>query len=74
MRRMRDLLSARLRENLRRELAAAGMLREGEELPIRINGHPEKRLPNTLSVSFRGVRANRLLTAVADTVAASAGA
>jgi len=40
----------------------------------RINGHPEDRLPNTLSISFAGVEAVRILGAVGDVVAASAGA
>lgn len=39
-----------------------------------INGHPEKRLPNTLSVSFPGLQANRLLERLAPYVAASPGA
>jgi cysteine desulfurase len=41
---------------------------------LRLNGHPEKRLPNTLSLAFPGVSADRLLAAVGDQVAASAGA
>jgi cysteine desulfurase len=41
---------------------------------VRLNGHPEKRLPNTLSLSFRGLEANRLLEAIGPEVAASAGA
>ena len=41
---------------------------------IRINGHPEKRLPNKLSVSFRGLEANRILEEIGLDVAASAGA
>ena len=40
---------------------------------IRINGHPEKRLPNTLSASFRGKEANTMLAAM-KRVCASAGA
>lgn len=40
---------------------------------IRINGHPEKRLPNTSSVSFRGLDANTILSELSD-VAVSAGA
>ncbi|HEY60836.1 MAG TPA: selenide, water dikinase SelD [Anaerolineae bacterium] len=40
---------------------------------LRINGHPEKRLPNTTSVSFRGLEANTILAEL-ETVAASAGA
>ena len=45
-----------------------------EALPeIRLNGHPEKRLPNTLSISFPNVEANTL-TSRLDGVAVSAGA
>jgi cysteine desulfurase len=41
---------------------------------VRLNGHPEKRLPNTLSLSFHGLEANRILEAIGLEVAASAGA
>jgi cysteine desulfurase len=41
---------------------------------VRLNGHPEKRLPNTLSLSFRDLEANRVLEAIGREVAASAGA
>ncbi len=45
-----------------------------EALPqIQLNGHPDKRLPNTLSISFPGVEANTLISRL-DGVAASAGA
>ncbi len=45
-----------------------------ESLPgIRLNGHPEKRLPNTLSVSFPRIEANTLVSRMQG-VAASAGA
>jgi cysteine desulfurase len=40
---------------------------------IRINGHPTKRLPNTLSASFRGMEANIILDEMQG-VFASAGA
>jgi cysteine desulfurase len=39
----------------------------------RVNGHPELRLPNTLSISFTGIEANKLLARLED-VACSAGA
>ncbi len=58
-REMRDMLEAGLREKFHR---------------VRINGHPEKRLPNTLSVSFAGLEADRILEAAGLDVAASAGA
>jgi cysteine desulfurase len=57
---MRD----RLHEGLVREL--------GEDL-VRLNGHPEKRLPNTLSLSFHSVAAHTLLAEIGEQVAASAG-
>jgi len=41
---------------------------------IRLNGHPEKRLPNTLSLSFKDLEANRILEEIGLEVAASAGA
>lgn len=45
-----------------------------KELPeIKLNGHPEKRLPNTLSISFPKVEANTLISRL-ENVAASAGA
>jgi cysteine desulfurase len=41
---------------------------------VKRNGHPQKRLPNTLSISFLGLEANRILDAIGTEVAASAGA
>ncbi len=41
---------------------------------VKLNGHPQKRLPNTLSISFLGLEANRILDAIGTEVAASAGA
>lgn len=41
---------------------------------IRRNGHPQEALPNTLSVSFRGLEANTLIDEISAQVAASAGA
>jgi cysteine desulfurase len=40
---------------------------------LKLNGHPEKRLPNTLSFGFRGIEANTLLSEIEE-VAASPGA
>ena len=41
---------------------------------ICLNGHPEYRLPNTLSVSFKNLEANRILEEIGLDIAASAGA
>ena len=40
---------------------------------LKLNGHPKNRLPNTLSVSFKNIEANKLLEKI-DRVAVSAGA
>lgn len=58
MQKMRDRLAAGLRQ----------------QVPgIKVNGHPEHRLPNTLSVSFPQLAANQLLAAMTG-VAVSSGA
>jgi len=41
---------------------------------VQLNGHPEKRLPNTVSLCFKDIEANRLLEEIGNEVAASAGA
>lgn len=41
---------------------------------IRFNGHREHRLPNTSSISFLDLEANRILEEISPSVAASAGA
>ena len=41
---------------------------------VRLNGHAEQRLPNTLSLAFPGLPADALLAALEGEVAASAGA
>lgn len=58
------ILRDRLEAGLRRELGGEAMRR---------NGHADERLPNTLSVSIRSLRADGLLARIADRVAASAG-
>lgn len=40
---------------------------------LRLNGHPDQRLPNTLHVSFPGIGGRNLLAEASDTVAASVG-
>lgn len=70
----RDLVknAAHFRE-MRDRLHKALLDELGDEA-VRLNGHPELRLPNTLSLSFRGVEANTLLAEIGEQVAASAGA
>lgn len=64
-----DALSREMRAT--RDRLEAGIC---ERFPdVRVNGHPERRLPNTCSVSFRGQEANTILAEL-DEVAASAGA
>jgi len=41
---------------------------------LRLNGHPNRRLPNTLSLGFKDLEANRLLEEIGSEIAASAGA
>ncbi len=55
-----------MRDRLHDKLSESG-------LDFRLNGHPENRLPNTLSLSFYKVEANTVLSEL-DDVAASAGA
>ncbi len=59
MKELRDRLETALESNLK---------------DIRLNGHREKRLPNTSSISFLGLEANRILEEIGLEVAASAGA
>jgi cysteine desulfurase len=58
LRRMRDLLHRLLAEGIP---------------GLALNGHPEYRLPNTLNVSFPGVRGQKLLNAIEGDIAASVG-
>ncbi len=65
-----------LEKNSRNMQKTRDLLHQGisENLPeVKLNGHPEMRLPNTLSLSFPGVEANTLLSELTG-VAASAGA
>jgi cysteine desulfurase len=74
-----EVASRDLRRNMAHFQAMRDRLHEGllAELgpgAVRLNGHPDLRLPNTLSLSFRGIEANTLLSAIGEHVAASAGA
>ena len=59
MQEMRDRLHEKLKDNWKN---------------LKLNGHPEQRLLNTLNLSFLGVEANKLLAEIEEDVAASAGA
>lgn len=61
LRGLRDLLHRRLTEGL------------GDDR-VRLNGHPERRLPNTLNLSIAGIVSGELVPALAERVAVSAGA
>lgn len=62
----RSLHARELRDLLEEKLLAI------EPAP-RLNGHPQKRLPNTLSIGFPGIEASTLLSELTE-IAASAGA
>jgi cysteine desulfurase NifS/selenium donor protein len=71
-----ELVHEQLAERAAHMRALRDRLHEGIAAKItdlRLNGHPEKRLPNTLSLSFRGTEANAILSELTG-VAASAGA
>jgi cysteine desulfurase len=55
-----------------RDRLHAGLTREIDD--VKLNGHPDQRLPNTLSLSFKGLEANKILENIGPEVAASAGA
>ena len=69
---LRDLAANREHMRRMRDRLEAGLLERVAY--VSVNGHPDKRLPNTLSASVEGVDANALLSAVEESVAASAGA
>jgi cysteine desulfurase len=66
-----------LEKNMKHMQAMRDRLYEGIKKgchQMKLNGHPQKRLPNTLSISFLGLEANRILDTIGKEVAASAGA
>jgi len=72
-----EIAARNLEQNYRHMQAMRDRLQAGITAAVaaaRLNGHPDKRLPNTLSLSFRNIEANRLLEAIGPDVAASAGA
>ncbi|MBW6516606.1 MAG: selenide, water dikinase SelD [Candidatus Cloacimonetes bacterium] len=66
MREMRDSLQ----QSITPKLAKAGI----DQKLIKLNGHDELRLPNTLNLSFYRVDAGTLLSVIGDQIALSAGA
>ena len=72
-----ELAAHRLEESAAQSRALTDRLWEGLRSrlrDVRRNGDPESCLPNTSSISFRGVDATALLAEIGDRVAASAGA
>jgi cysteine desulfurase len=68
----RDLVQNQAHLAAMRDRLEAGL--QAQLADLRFNGHPQRRLPNTASISFWGVAANRLLEEIGLEVAASAGA
>jgi len=68
----RSLEHGRLHLQAMRERLHRGLADRIHEL--RLNGHPEQRLPNTVSLAFKGLEATRILEEIGLEVAASAGA
>jgi cysteine desulfurase len=68
----RDLAKNTKHMQTMRDRLLAGIQKNYDQ--IRLNGHPEKQLPNTLSLSFFNLEANRILEEIGLEVAASAGA
>ncbi len=68
----RDLDKNRLHQKKMADMLYLGLKeRIGD---IRLNGHPDMRLPNTLSIGFKGIAANDLISKIQDRIAVSAGA
>jgi cysteine desulfurase len=68
----RDLEKNRMHMQTMRDRLYAGLKKHCGN--VRVNGHRQQRLPNTLSISFEGLEANRILDVIGTEVAASAGA
>jgi len=71
-----EIAARDLEKNQQHSLFLRDRLWEGlkkEITEIKLNGHPEQRLPNTLSIAFPGIDANTLLDELTE-VAASPGA
>jgi cysteine desulfurase len=70
----RDLEKNRSHFQEMRDHLHKGLSEALSEDSFRLNGHPELRLPNTLSLAFYRIEANTLLAEISEQVAASAGA
>ncbi|MGD8991204.1 MAG: cysteine desulfurase family protein [Desulfobacterales bacterium] len=68
----RDLEKNKLHMQTMRDRLFEGLKKQCPQ--IKLNGHPDLRLPNTLSISFFEMEANRILDEIGPEVAASAGA
>ncbi|HPJ34845.1 MAG TPA: cysteine desulfurase family protein [Spirochaetota bacterium] len=68
----RDIEAAMTRMREMRDRLHLGI--SGRISEVRLNGHHENRLPNTLNLSFKGLEANSILEEIGLEVAASAGA
>ena len=72
-----EIIERELEKNTAHMKKMRDMLQRGLEMElsdIKLNGHPEKLLPNTLNISFKGLEANRILEEIGLEVAVSAGA
>lgn len=72
-----ELLNNNFEESTNRLKVLRDRLEDGliELFPsAKINGHKELRLPNTSSISFKGLEANAIIAKLGDKVAVSAGA
>jgi len=72
-----DIAKRELEKNMARMKFLRDRLHEGllgRLFDIRLNGHLQYRLPNTLNISFKNLEANRILEEIGLEVAASAGA
>jgi cysteine desulfurase len=70
----RDLTNNMVHMQSMRDQLHEGFRQQLGQESIHLNGSVERRLPNTLSLSFRGIEANALLSEISDQVSASAGA
>jgi cysteine desulfurase len=72
-----EIAGGHLEENMARMTALRDRLHKGiagRVDEVRLNGHPDHRLPNTVSLAFKGLEANRILEMIEGQVAASPGA